>query len=71
MRKITLEIPNDLADAFEGLSAAKKKRVALFSIVAAQNTSPSLDALFEKIDKQVTESGITEKEIEVLLNELS
>ncbi len=66
-----MELPDDMAEAFENLSPANKKRAALFSIVAAQNTVPSLETLFAKIDKQVTTSGITKEEIETLLNELS
>jgi hypothetical protein len=71
MKTVTLELPDEMAAAFESLSPANKKRAALFSIVAAQNTLPSLEALFAKIDIQVAGSGITEQEIETLLNELS
>jgi membrane-bound lytic murein transglycosylase B len=71
MKTVTLELPDEMAAAFERLSSNNKKRVALFSIVAAQNTSSSFEDLLKKIDKQVAESGMTEKEIEDLLNELS
>lgn len=71
MKTVTLELPDEMAAAFERLSATNKKRVALFSIVAAQNRLPNLEKLFKKIDKQVAESGITKKEVEALLNELS
>ncbi len=71
MRTISLEIPDQVARIFEGLSDKRKASAALLAAFIAQATPKTIENIFEKADKKVLLSGMSTEEIDRLLDEIS
>jgi uncharacterized membrane protein YfbV (UPF0208 family) len=71
MKRINLEVNDQLARVFERLSDKQKANAALLAALIAQATPKTLADIFEQADKKVALSGLTSGEIEQLLNDLS
>jgi Mg/Co/Ni transporter MgtE len=69
MKKITVEVPNDVADAFEKLSPAE--RADLLKASLRRHSREWLEELLDRTAKQAREKGMTEKEIEDFLASIS
>ena len=71
MKTITLDLPDKVASIFESLPNARKAGAALLAAIIAQSKSKNISRLFENIDERVIEDGISDKEINSLLDEIS
>jgi hypothetical protein len=71
MKTIQLEMPDQLANLFEGMTDKRKVGTAMLAAFIAQAAPQTLDSIFAKADKRVALSGLTEEEIDKLLNEIS
>ena len=71
MKSITIELPDEAASMFEALSSEQKTKAALLATLLAQAKPRSLAEIFESVDKRVAASGLSEKEIDEMLDELS
>jgi membrane-bound lytic murein transglycosylase B len=71
MKRVTLELPDKIASIFESLPSTRKANAALLAAAFAQSKQRTTDSLFTEIDERVADSGISEDEINRLLNELS
>jgi ABC-type uncharacterized transport system YnjBCD ATPase subunit len=71
MKRINLEVNDQLARVFEQLSDKQKANAALLAALIAQATPRTLADIFEQVDKKVALSGLTNEEIELLLDEIS
>ena len=71
MKTVTLELPDKVANIFEALPSTRKAGAALLTAAFARSEPKTTDRLFENIDERVAASGITEDEIDRLIEELS
>ena len=71
MKSVTLDLPDNIAFIFEALPKERKLKAALLAAFFAQAKPKSIEEVLISIDKRVAASGITEKEIDQLLDELS
>jgi hypothetical protein len=71
MKTITLELPDEAAKNFEALPRDRRTKAALLVALLAQSKPKSLSEIFKSADKKVMESGLSESEIDSLLDELS
>lgn len=71
MKTVTLNLPDSVASIFEALPNERKLKAALLAAFFAQAQPKSLEELLAKIDKRVVASGLSEKEIDEMLDELS
>jgi membrane-bound lytic murein transglycosylase B len=71
MKIVTLNLPDNIASIFEALPTDRKLNAALLAAFFAQGKSKSMEAVIASIDKRVAESGLSEKEIDDLLDDLS
>ena len=71
MRPITLYLPDSVADVFEKMSIKQREKAACLTACLVQSNPKTLDEIFQSVDKKVAASGLTEKEIEELINEIS
>ena len=71
MKTVTLDLPDNIASVFEALPRERKVNAALLTACLAQAKPKSLEELLAKIDKRVAASGLSEKEIDRLLDEPS
>ena len=71
MKTITLELPEEVANVIELYALQQKSILGLLTARFSKSKLESLDKLFEKIDKKVLESGISDEEINKVLEEIS
>jgi preprotein translocase subunit SecD len=71
MKSVTLDLPDNIAFIFEALPKERKLKAALLAAFFAQAKPKSMEEVLTSIDKRVAASGIAEKEIDQLLDELS
>ena len=71
MKTVTLDLPDSIASVFESLPRERKINAALLTACLAQAKPKSLEELLARIDKRVAASGLSEKEIDEMLDELS
>ncbi len=71
MKTVTLDLPDSIASVFEALPRERKINAALLTACLAQAKPKSLEELLAKIDKRVAASGLSDKEIDEMLDELS
>ena len=71
MKSVNLEMPDQLAIVIDGLSKKGKTSVALLAALIAQTEPKQLETIFERADKKVALSGLTEIEIDHLREEIS
>ena len=70
MKFITIELPDEAAHMFEALPSERKTKAALLATLLSRVNPKPLTEIFESVDKKVAQSGLSEKEIERLLEEL-
>lgn len=71
MKSITIDLPDEAARKFDALSEKQKTKAALLAALLAQAKPKTLDQIFEDVDKRVNDSGLSDAEIDKLLEELS
>ncbi len=69
MKTVMLELPDDMAEAFERLSQVEK--VSLLSGSLKKPSRERLEALLDRTARQARENGMSEKDIEAFLTTLS
>jgi hypothetical protein len=71
MRTLTVEVPDQIASILESMSKSGKNQVIALAALMADSKSISLSDIFAKVDKRMNELGLTEKEIEAMINDVS
>ncbi|GEM_PF-2343147 len=71
MKPVTFELPDSIANVFESLKNRQKSNAALLAAFIAQTSPKSLESIFEEVDRKVLLSGLTSKEIDQLLDDIS
>lgn len=71
MKTVTLDLPDTIASIFEALPRERKVKAALLTACLAQAKPKSVEEILAKIDKRVAASGLSESEIDEMLDELS
>jgi hypothetical protein len=71
MKTVTLELPDKIAVIFEKLPLSRKTNAALLTAAFASASPKTADRLFDAVDKRVATSGLSENEIDGLLEDLS
>ena len=71
MKTIAVDLPDEVARLFEAMPREEKSKVTLLAALLFKSKPKSLEDIFKSVDQQVAASGLTEKEIEEMLNELS
>jgi hypothetical protein len=71
MRSVTLDLPDNIAFIFEALPKERKLKAALLAAFFAQVKPKSVEEVLSGIDKRVAKSGLSEKEIDQLLADIS
>ncbi|MFM9840460.1 MAG: hypothetical protein ACKVOQ_19490 [Cyclobacteriaceae bacterium] len=71
MKSVTLDLPDNIASIFDALPKERKLKAALLAAFFAQAKPKSVEEVLSSIDKRVASSGLSEKEINQLLDELS
>jgi hypothetical protein len=71
MKSVILDLPDNIAFIFEALPKERKLKAALLAAFFAQVKPKSVEEVLSGVDKQVAKSGLSEKEIDQLLDELS
>lgn len=69
MKTVTLELPDEMAEAFERLSHVEK--VSLLAVSLKKPSRERLEALLDRTARQARENGMNEKDIEAFLATLS
>jgi hypothetical protein len=71
MKPVTFELPDSIANVFESLKNRQKSNAALLAAFIAQTSPKYLESIFEEVDRKVLLSGLTSKEIDQLLDDIS
>lgn len=70
MRKITLEVPDQVASILDSMSNIEKFKALIIAALMAGKVN-SVDEILKRIDGRTKSQKLTEAEINNLLNEIS
>jgi hypothetical protein len=71
MKSITIELSDEAASLFEKMSRETKSKVALLATLFAKSKPKPIKEILNAVDEHVATSGLTEEEIDQMLDELS
>ena len=71
MKTVTLDLPDNIASVFDALPRDRKVKAAFLTACLAQAKPKSLEEILASIDKRVVASGLSENEIDRMLDGLS
>ncbi len=71
MKSITLDLPDEIAGVFESLPSERKAIALLIAAALAKTNKTSPTIVFEEIDKRILELGLSNEDIDSLLEDLS
>jgi hypothetical protein len=71
MKTVTIELPESLAKLIINLGDKQKSNAAFLAALLAQSSPQSLTTIFKEVDRKVALSGLTEAELDQLLDDIS
>jgi hypothetical protein len=71
MRSITIELPDKIASLLESMPESNRNNALLLAALLGSAREITLDELCARIDERVRRLGLTDADIEALVNEIS